>query len=75
MVDDANAHSPHKIKKLAVGFTPFFTLDANLGVHDVYAKKVNFAFNFGIRNITDEVYHEAFLHWMVWKEMCLVMYH
>ncbi len=23
-------------------------------------KKVNFAFNFGIRNITVEVYHEAF---------------
>lgn len=42
------------------GFNPFFTLDAYLGARYEYAKKVNFAFNFGVRNITDEVYHEAF---------------
>ena len=42
------------------GFNSFFTADAYLGVRYEYAKKVNFAFNFGVRNLTDEVYHEAF---------------
>ena len=42
------------------GFSPFFTADAYLGVRYDYAKKVNFAFNFGVRNLTNEVYHEAF---------------
>ncbi len=42
------------------GFKSFFTLDTYIGVRYEYAKKVNFAFNFGVRNITDEVYHEAY---------------
>ena len=42
------------------GFHAFFSADAYLGVRYDYANRVNFAFNFGIRNLTNEVYHEAF---------------
>lgn len=42
------------------GFDAFFTADAYLGVRYEYAKRVNFALNLGVRNLTDEVYHEAF---------------
>lgn len=42
------------------GFNPFFTLDAYVGVRYLYADQINFAINFGVRNLTDAVYHEAY---------------
>lgn len=42
------------------GFKPFFVADAFLGVRYEYAEKVNFVFNFGVRNLTNTIYHEAY---------------
>lgn len=42
------------------GFNSFFTADAHLGARYEYTDKANIVLNFGIRNLTNTSYHEAF---------------